>query len=43
MVRMLVATDGSAHALRAAGVAARLARELREATVALINVGHIPT
>ena len=42
MVRMLVATDGSPHAGRAAGMAARLARELREAEVILINVGHIP-
>lgn len=42
MVRMLVATDGSPHAARAAGMAARLARELREAEVILINVGHIP-
>jgi nucleotide-binding universal stress UspA family protein len=42
MVRMLVATDGSPHAARAAELAARLARELRETEVSLINVGHIP-
>jgi nucleotide-binding universal stress UspA family protein len=43
MMRMLVAADGSPHAIRAAELAARLARELREAEVILINVGHIPT
>jgi nucleotide-binding universal stress UspA family protein len=42
MVRMLVATDGSPHAIRAAELAARLVRELREAEVILVNVGHIP-
>jgi nucleotide-binding universal stress UspA family protein len=42
MVRMLVATDGSPHAARAAGMAAGLARELRAAEVILVNVGHIP-
>jgi nucleotide-binding universal stress UspA family protein len=42
MLRMLVATDGSAHATRAAELAARLAGELREAAVILVNVGHIP-
>jgi nucleotide-binding universal stress UspA family protein len=42
MMRILVATDGSPHPLRAAEVAARLARELREAELLLINVGHIP-
>jgi nucleotide-binding universal stress UspA family protein len=42
MVRVLVATDGSSHALRAAGIAARFARELREAEVTLINVGYVP-
>ena len=42
MMRMLVATDGSPHAARAAQFAARLVRELREAEVILVNVGHIP-
>ncbi len=41
-VRILVATDESPHALRAATFAARLARELHEAEVILVNVGHIP-
>lgn len=31
MMRMLVATDGSPHAIRAAELAARLVRELRDA------------
>jgi nucleotide-binding universal stress UspA family protein len=39
---MLVATDGSPHALRAAGLAVRLARELHQAEIVLVNVGHIP-
>ncbi|HYM91819.1 MAG TPA: universal stress protein [bacterium] len=43
MLRILVATDGSAHALKAAELAARLARETRGAEVMLVNVGHIPT
>jgi nucleotide-binding universal stress UspA family protein len=42
MMRMLVASDGSPHALRAAGLAARLTRELRETEVILVNVGHVP-
>ncbi len=42
MMRIVVATDGSAHALKAAEVAARLARELREVEILLVNVGHIP-
>ena len=42
MVRMLVATDGSPHAARASELAVRLVRELREAEVILVNVGHIP-
>lgn len=42
MIRMLVATDGSPHAKRAAELAARLARELRAAEVVLVNAGHIP-
>jgi nucleotide-binding universal stress UspA family protein len=41
-MRLLVATDGSPHALRAAALAARLARELRQVEVTLINVGHVP-
>jgi nucleotide-binding universal stress UspA family protein len=42
MMRMLVATDGSRHAIKAAELAARFARELRGAEVILVNVGHIP-
>jgi len=42
-MRLLVATDGSPHAAHAAALAARLARELRDAEVVLIHVGHIPT
>lgn len=42
MMRILVATDGSAHAKRAAELAARLARELRAAEIVLVNTGHIP-
>lgn len=42
MMRVLVATDGSPHAIRAAELAARLAREMREVEVVLVNVGHIP-
>ncbi|HKV44680.1 MAG TPA: universal stress protein [bacterium] len=42
MMRMLVATDGSPHAIKAAELAARFARELRGAQVILVNVGHIP-
>jgi nucleotide-binding universal stress UspA family protein len=42
VMHMLVATDGSSHATRAAEVAARLVRELCEAEVILVNVGHIP-
>ena len=42
MMRILVATDGSPHAKQAAALAARLARELRETEVVLLNVGHIP-
>ena len=42
MMRILVAVDGSPHANRALDFAARLARELREVEVTLINVGHIP-
>ncbi len=43
MMRILVAADGSSHAIGAAKLAARLVRELREAEVVLVNVGHIPT
>jgi nucleotide-binding universal stress UspA family protein len=43
MMRMVVATDGSPHARRAAQFAARLARELGAAEVVLVNAGHIPT
>jgi|SRR5215469_11785193 len=42
MMRILVATDGSPHAKRAAEFAARVVRELRVAEVALVNAGHIP-
>ncbi len=41
-MRMLVATDGSPHALKAAEMAARLARDLREAEAMLVNVGYFP-
>lgn len=40
---MLVATDGSPNAIRAADMAARLGQELRKAEVVLVKVGHIPT
>jgi nucleotide-binding universal stress UspA family protein len=43
MMRILVATDGSSHAIAAAKLTAHLVRELREAEVVLVNVGHIPT
>jgi nucleotide-binding universal stress UspA family protein len=43
MMRILLATDGSPHAARAARLAAHLTREFREAEVVLVNVGHIPT
>jgi nucleotide-binding universal stress UspA family protein len=42
MIRMLVATDGSNHAMQAAEFAARMARELQKAEVLLLNVGHVP-
>jgi nucleotide-binding universal stress UspA family protein len=42
MMRILVATDGSPHAIRAAKFAARLVRELREAELVLVTVGQIP-
>jgi ABC-2 type transport system ATP-binding protein len=37
VIRILVATDGSQHALTAARMGARLVRELREAEVGLIG------
>ncbi|HLJ58194.1 MAG TPA: universal stress protein [bacterium] len=42
-MKLLVATDGSPHAIRAAALAARLARELSKTEVFLVTVGHIPT
>jgi nucleotide-binding universal stress UspA family protein len=42
MMRILVASDGSPHAIGAAKWTARLVRELRDAEVVLVNVGHIP-
>ena len=42
MMRIVVATDGSPHAKRAAELAARLARELQKAEIVLVNAGHIP-
>jgi nucleotide-binding universal stress UspA family protein len=42
-VHVLVATDGSEHAIRAAAFAARLAGELKAAEVTLVSVGHIPS
>jgi nucleotide-binding universal stress UspA family protein len=41
-MKLVVATDGSPHALRAAALAARLARELSKTEVLLVTVGHIP-
>ena len=41
-MRILVATDGSQHAIRAADLALRLVRELKQADVIVVNVGHIP-
>ena len=41
-MHLLVATDGSPHALRAAAFAARLAREMRQVEITVIHVGHIP-
>lgn len=41
-MRILLATDGSEHAVNAARITARLVRELREAEVVVVNVGHIP-
>jgi nucleotide-binding universal stress UspA family protein len=41
MLRILVATDGSPHAKRAAEFAAGLARELQASEVVLVNAGYI--
>ena len=41
MMCLLVATDGSEHAIHAAELAPRLVRELKQAEV-VVNVGHIP-
>ena len=41
-MRILVATDGSPHAIGAANWTARFVRELRGAEVVLANVGHFP-
>jgi len=43
MIRMLVATDGSPHARKAAELAARLAGKLHAAEVMLVHLGHLPT
>ncbi len=40
-MKFVVATDGSPHAIRAASMAARFARELSECEVLLVTVGHI--
>src|SRR5579875_2294323 len=42
MMRILLATDGSPHALRAAAFVARLAKETRGVDLLLVNVGHVP-
>lgn len=42
-MRLVVATDGSEHAMRAAAFAARLAQEMRGVEVTLVTVGHIPS
>jgi nucleotide-binding universal stress UspA family protein len=42
MMRILLATDGSPHAMRAAAFVGRLVREIREAEVTVVNVGHVP-
>ncbi len=42
MMRILLATDGSPHALRAAAFVARLVRETRGVELILVNVGHVP-
>ena len=42
MMCLLVATDGSEHAIHAAELALRLVRELKQTEVVVVNVGHIP-
>jgi nucleotide-binding universal stress UspA family protein len=42
-MRLLVATDGSEHAIRAAAFAARLTQEMQGVEVTLVTVGHIPS
>jgi nucleotide-binding universal stress UspA family protein len=42
MMRILLATDGSPHALRAAAFVARLAKETRRVDLLVVNVGHVP-
>ncbi|SRR5579871_1505334 len=42
-MKLVVATDGSAHAIRAASLTARLTRELSKSEVLLITVGHVST
>jgi nucleotide-binding universal stress UspA family protein len=41
-MRILLATDGSPHALRAAAWTARMARECRDVDVVVVHVGHLP-
>lgn len=41
-VKILVATDGSPNAIRAAELATHLGKEFRQAEVVLVNIGHIP-
>jgi len=43
MMRILLATDGSPHALRAAAFTARLTREAPEVELTVVNVGHVPS
>ncbi len=42
MMRILLATDGSPHALRAATFLARLAQEAREVELIVVHVGYAP-
>jgi nucleotide-binding universal stress UspA family protein len=41
-MKLVVATDGSPHAMAAAALAARLAREIRNTQTTIVTVGHIP-
>ncbi|HXX39213.1 MAG TPA: universal stress protein [bacterium] len=41
-MKVLVATDGSPHAIRAAVFAARLAREVPGTELVVVSVGHVP-